>query len=124
MFDFIADFIPNRAVAMLTAPMVIFSYGHWNLVPLQFLTIATFFAMLLFAIGAKRAGQIGEHRLFSAIAALIVIGQLLVLLFGPQMLDVPDATEFRELFISIGLFAFAAYYAFDVAAPDTAKPAS
>ena len=109
---------------MLTAPMVIFSYGHWNLVPLQFLSFATLFAMIVFAISAKRAGQTGEHRLFSAIAVMIVIGQLLVLIYGRQMLDVPDATEFRELFISIGLFAFAAYYAFDVTAPDPAKPAT
>ncbi|QLC21137.1 hypothetical protein HFP51_02415 [Parasphingopyxis sp. CP4] len=120
-FDFFADFVPNRSVAMLTAPGVIFSYGHWNLVPLQFLTFATLFAMLIFAVSAKRDGRTGEYRLFGAVAALIAIGQLIVLLYGPQMLDVPDATEFRELFISIGLFAFAAYYAFDVAAPDTGK---
>ncbi len=120
-FNFFSDFVPNRLVAMLTAPGVIFSYGHWNLMPLQFLTFATFFAMLVFAVSAKRDGRAGEFRLFGAIAALIAIGQVIVLHYGPQMIDVPDATEFRELFISIGLFAFAAYYAFDVAAPDTGK---
>lgn len=120
-FNFFSDFVPNRSVAMLTAPGVIFSYGHWNLVPLQFLTFAALFAMLIFAAGAKRDGRTSEFRLFGAVAAIIAIGQLIVLHFGPQMLDVPDATEFRELFISIGLFAFAAYYAFDVAAPDTGK---
>ncbi|QLC23761.1 hypothetical protein HFP57_01075 [Parasphingopyxis algicola] len=112
---YFADFIPNRSVAALSAPMVYFSYGHWNLVPIQMLVFFTLFAMLVFAVGAARRGQVGETRLFAAIALLIGIGQALVLAYGPQMLDVPDATEFRELFLSAGLFAFAAYYLFDVA---------
>jgi len=119
-FTFFADFIPNRAVAALSAPMVFFSYGHWNLVPIQMLTFITIFAMLIFAIGASRRGRVGESRLFAVIAAVVGIGQILVLHYGPQMLDVPDATEFREIFISIGLFAFAAYYFFDIAPRDPA----
>lgn len=112
---FFADFVPNRAVAALSAPMVYFSYGHWNLMPIQMLVFFTLFAMLVFAVGAARCGRTAETRLFAALAALITIGQIIILAFGPQMLDVPDATEFREFFLSIGLFAFAAYYLFDVA---------
>lgn len=116
--SFFVDFIPNRAVAALSAPMVFFSYGHWNLVPIQMLTFVTLLAMLVFAVGASRRCRVGESRLFAAIAALVGIGQILALYYGPQMLDVPDATEFREIFISIGLFAFAAYYFFDIAPRD------
>jgi hypothetical protein len=111
---FFADFVPNRSVAALSAPMVFFSYGHWNLVPIQMLTFVTLLAMIIFAIGASRRGWVGESRLFAALALLIAVGQILVLIFGSQMIDVPDATEFREFFIPLGLFAFAAYYYFDV----------
>lgn len=111
----LSDFFPNRAVAALSAPMVIFSYGHWSLVPIQLLTFIALFAMLYFALNAHRRGERAEARLFAGIAALIAVGQILILYLGPNMLDLPDATEFRELFISIGLFAFAAYYYFGAA---------
>ncbi|WP_211306373.1 hypothetical protein [Parasphingopyxis lamellibrachiae] len=116
-----SDFFPNRAVAALSAPMVIFSYGHWSLVPIQMLTFTALFAMLTFALSARRRGERAEAMLFAGIAVLIAVGQILVLYFGPHMLDLPDATEFRELFISIGLFAFAAYYYFGTA-PDGPTP--
>lgn len=115
-----ADFFPNRAVAALSAPMVVFSYGHWSLVPIQVLTFLTLFAMLVFALSARRNGKKAEAALFAGIAALIGAGQVLILYLGPNMLDLPDATEFRELFISIGLFAFAAYYYFGAAQAEPA----
>lgn len=109
---YFAHFIPNRTVAAISAPMVFLSYGHWNLVPVQMLCMIGFLAMLTFAACASRQGWIGEARLFLALAVLIAVGQFLILIMGPQMTDIPDPTEFRELFISIGLFGFAGYYLF------------
>ena len=109
---FFADFIPNRTVAAISAPMIFLSYGHWNLLPVQMLCMIGFLAMLTFAACAFRRGWIGEARLFLALAALIAVGQFLVLFIGPHMTDIPDPTEFRELFISAALFGFAAYFLF------------
>ena len=80
-----------------------FNYGHWNLIPVQVTAFVALLVMLAFAQAARRRGDIGEAWLFGFLAVGIVLGQAIFLALGERMLEIPNATEFKELFISIGI---------------------
>ena len=48
-----------------------------------------------------------ERALWIGLAVWIAIGQLIHLLLGPTMLMMFDSSEYRELFLSLGLAAYA-----------------
>lgn len=100
-------FIPGRMVALVSAPMLFLSYGHWNLLPIQWLAFFGMMAMAIFAQSAWRRGERDEAMLFATMGAAVAIGQLAVLTFGPSMIEIFDATEYREFFIALGLACFA-----------------
>lgn len=102
-----AAFIPGRMVALVSAPMLFLSYGHWNLLPIQWLAMFGVLAMAVFARSAWRRGDGHEAVLFALMAATVAIGQVAVLAFGPSMIEIFDATEYREFFIALGLACFA-----------------
>ncbi|NNC73495.1 MAG: hypothetical protein HKN78_11560 [Sphingomonadaceae bacterium] len=99
-------FVPSRAVAAASAPMLFLSYGHWNLLPIQMLTMIGALAMLAFARSARTNGCVGEALLFTLAALLVAIGQIAILILGPTMVEIFDATEYREFFIALGLAMF------------------
>lgn len=100
-------YIPGRSTAAVAAPIAIFNYGHWNLLPIQLSVTASLFAMLAFAWAAKARANPAEQRLFLGLAAAIAVGQGLFLLYGPAIRDLPDATEYKEFFIALGFAWFA-----------------
>ena len=104
----LAAFIPGRGVAAVGAPVAIFTYGQWNLLPVQIAGWLGLFALLAFARAARRRGDGGEGFLFLALAAAVAAGQALVLVEGPAMADLPDASEYKELFIAFGFAWYAA----------------
>ena len=97
-------FIPGRTTAAIAAPSVLFTYGQWNLLPVQIVCFAGFFALLAFARASRRAA---DKQLFLAHAGVVALGAAGFLALGHKMLDVPDASEFKELFVSLGLASFA-----------------
>lgn len=98
-------FFPDRNVAAISAPMLVFTYSHWTLLPVQAAFWIGLFACLAFA---RTSGSRGERRLWQVLALWVVLGQLLHLfLLGPHMLAIYDSSEYRELFIAIGLAAYA-----------------
>lgn len=102
----LAALVPGRVVAAVAAPSVLFTYGKWNLFAPQWLEMLTIAALIAFARAASRRGDAGECRLFLFGAAAIAAGQWLFLELGRTMVDVPDSTEYRELFLAAG---FACY---------------
>lgn len=95
--------LPDRSVAALSAPMLVFTYSHWNLLPIQ----AAFWIGLGVCLVFARRSREAETVLWAALAATIALGQLLHLLFGHAMVAIYDASEFRELFFCFGLAAYA-----------------
>ena len=104
----LAAFVPDRGVAAVAAPAAIFTYGQWNLLPVQVAGWLTLFVLLAFARAARRRGDGREGLLFLALALAVAAGQALVLAQGPAMADLPDASEYKELFIAFGFAWYAA----------------
>ncbi len=104
----LAAFVPDRGVAAVAAPVAIFTYGQWNLLPVQIAGWLSLFALLAFARAARRRGDGKEGLLFVALALAVAAGQALVLAGGPEMADLPDASEYKELFIAFGFAWYAA----------------
>lgn len=99
--------LPRRSVAMVSAPIAIFNYGHWDLLPIQLTILLGFWTMLAWARAAERGGR-NEHAAFLAGAAAVLVGQALFLAYGARQADLPDATEYKEFFIALGFAWYAA----------------
>ena len=104
----LAAFVPGRGVAAVAAPAAIFTFGQWNLLPVQIASWLSFFVLLAFAHAARRRGDGREGILFLALAVAVAVGQALVLAYGPTMTDLPDASEYKEVFIAFGFAWYAA----------------
>ncbi len=104
----LSEFVPSRAVVAASAPLSIFNYGHWNIIPMQGTAMVTLFVLLAYAAAAGRRGSGEERLLFLFLAGGVAAGQALVLAHGPAMPQIPNATEFKEFFIALGLASFAA----------------
>lgn len=101
----VSEFIPGAWVAAAAAPSAMLNYGMWNVLPMQVSMMLTVLTMLTFAAGGHRRGA--ERLLFPALAAGIVLGQVLLLASGHRMTQIFDASEYKELFIALGLACFA-----------------
>lgn len=107
VFDRLVHLFPGRAVAAISAPMLMLTYGQFNLLPVQAATWIGAGVMAVFARDARAGGRRGEALLYHALAASIVIGQGAYLALGPGMVEIFDATEYREAIIALGLAAYA-----------------
>ena len=105
--DALLGFLPARSVAAISAPTAMFNYGHWNLIPIQVTAFATLLVMLAFGNAAHLRGDRSEACLFGFLAFGILAGQSIFLTLGQRMIEIPNATEFKELFISVGIGWFA-----------------
>ena len=103
---------PRRSVALVSAPVAMFNYGHWNLLPIQLTILLALWALLAWARAAARRSDGREQALFLAAALAVLAGQALFLAFGSAMPDLPDATEYKEYFIALGFAWYAATVAF------------
>ena len=74
-----------------------------TLLPVQAAFLAGIATCLAFS---ATAGSRAEKGLWSALAAWVVTGQVLHLAWGGTMVMPYDSTEYRELFIAIGLAAY------------------
>ncbi|WP_129790761.1 hypothetical protein [Sphingosinicella sp. CPCC 101087] len=101
-------FVPHRTVALVSAPLLWFDYGHWDLYAIQLGAMVGLFAMLAWTGAAWRRGDRGEATTFGLAAAALVGGKLLFLAWGGAAIDLPDPTEYKEGFIALGFFAYAA----------------
>ena len=115
------DLAPRRSVALVSAPLAWFNYGHWDLLPVQLATCLAFFALLAWALAAAARGDRIEGLVFLLTASVLACGQALFLAFGATLVDIPDATEYKEFFIGLG---FAWYAASVLRNPDSTSAAA
>ena len=108
---------PRRSVALVSAPLAIFNYGHWDLLPIKLTIALGFWALAAWAFAARRRGHAGEALVLAGAAASVLVGQALFLAFGYLQADVPDASEYKELFVALGF----AWYATQTAIPPLAR---
>ena len=109
-------FVPRREIALLSAPLVWFDYGHWDLYVIQLGAMLALFALPAWAWAARRRGDHTEAAVFVLAAVGLVIGKLAFLAWGSSVIDLPDPTEYKEFFSALGFAA----YAVNVAARPTA----
>lgn len=95
--------MPDRSVALISAPMLAFDYARWNLLPIQAVLFGGLAACLLFAWTGARAGRRREAIAFAAVSTFILVGQAIHLLFGHRMIEIHDPSEFRETILSLGI---------------------
>jgi hypothetical protein len=98
--------VPSRCVALVAAPMAALNYNGWDFLPMQMATFLTVGIVLYFALQAWRQGRLAESILCVGMAAAIVVAQFLFIAFGDQFARIWDITEYKELFIALGLFAW------------------
>lgn len=101
---FVLPFLPRPVVAAVSAPAAIFTYGHWNLLPVQ---AVSWLSVLVMAAFARAAARRADRLLFAGLALAVALGQALFLALGARSVYLYDATEFRELFLALGFACYA-----------------
>ena len=84
-----------------------FNFGMWNVIPQQMTMFIAVGIMLLWASAGFRRGDRGEAMLFGTLAVAVIAGQSVVLALGHRLPDIWDASEYKEMFIAVGLACFA-----------------
>lgn len=103
-----AELMPSRAVALASAPLAAFNYNGWDSLLVQATTTLTLAIVVYLALLAYRDGRRGEAIACVLLAASIAGAQGLFLALGDRFVRIWDVTEYKELFIALGLFVWAA----------------
>ena len=99
---------PGRSVALVSAPVALFNYGHWDLLAIQLTILLALWSMFAWSRAARGQGDRGAASVWLIAALFVVAGQALFLALGHRQVDVPDVTEYKEFFIGLGLAWYAA----------------
>jgi hypothetical protein len=114
-FAWVFDYVPGRWVAAVAAPLSIFNYGMWNVIPMQMTMMLTVLVLVSYALAASARGARAETAIFATISVAVVAGQAAVLAAAHNLPNIWDPSEYKELFIAVGLFAGAGDLALRVA---------
>ncbi|HEV7322365.1 MAG TPA: hypothetical protein VGO04_27480 [Ensifer sp.] len=96
-------FAPSLLVLVASAPMAAFNSDNWSMLPTQMMAMTTVIMLLVIADVALKAGHWREFILLTAAAILIVVIQQLFVLKAADLVRLWDPTEYKELFIALGL---------------------
>lgn len=102
-----ADLMPSRAVALVSAPLAAFNYNGWDSLLFQATTYLTLGIVIYLSLLARREGRRAEAIFGLLLAAAIAGAQGLFLALGERFVRIWDVTEYKELFIALGLFVWA-----------------
>jgi hypothetical protein len=103
----LADLIPSRAVALVGAPLAAFNYNGWDSLLFQATTYLTLGIVVYLALLAWRESRRAEAMFCILLAISIAGAQGLFLALGDRFIRIWDVTEYKELFIALGLFVWA-----------------
>ncbi|MGE4251553.1 MAG: hypothetical protein AB7F09_19360 [Parvibaculaceae bacterium] len=103
----LAPLIPSRAAALVAAPLAALNYNGWDFLPMQMTTYLTVGIVVYFAWQAWRARRLSEAILCAGMVVAIVVTQVLFIGLGHRFVRIWDVTEYKELFIALGLFVWA-----------------
>lgn len=101
-------YVPGRWVVAASAPVSIFNYGMWNVIPMQVTMMLTVLVCACCARAAAARGKRAEAGLFALTAVSVLAGQAVFLAHAHVLPNLWDPSEYKELFIAIGLAAYAA----------------
>lgn len=96
-------FAPSVLVLAASAPMAAFNSDNWSMLPTQMMVMMTVIILLVIADLALRSGLWREFGVLTAAAILIVAIQELFVLQAHELVRIWDPTEYKELFIAVGL---------------------
>ncbi|KQW62613.1 MULTISPECIES: hypothetical protein [unclassified Ensifer] len=96
-------FTPSVLVLAASAPMAAFNSDNWSMLPTQMMVMMTIIILLVIADLALRGGLWREFTVLTAGAILIVAIQELFVLQAQELVRIWDPTEYKELFIAVGL---------------------
>ncbi|WP_457582438.1 hypothetical protein [Ensifer canadensis] len=99
-------FAPSILVLAASAPMAAFNSDNWSMLPTQMMVMMTVIILLVIADLALRGGLWREFIVLTACAILIVAIQELFVLRAHELVRVWDPTEYKELFIAVGLVIY------------------
>ncbi|HEV7309822.1 hypothetical protein [Ensifer sp.] len=99
----LAAFAPSILVLVASAPMAAFNSDNWSMLPTQMMVMMTVIMLLVIADSALRRGHWREFMLLTVGAILIVGIQELFVLKASELVRLWDPTEYKELFIALGL---------------------
>lgn len=99
-------FMPTSLVTLLGGAMSCgYNFEMWNILPVQFAFISTVLVLIYFGIVSSSQ----ESRwLFWITAALMIVSQWIFLNSKESYERIWEVTEYKEMFITIGFFAYAA----------------
>ncbi len=103
----LANLMPSRAVALVSAPLAAFNYNGWDSLLFQATTYLTLGIVICLAYLAWRARRRAEAMFCILLAVTIAGAQGLFLALGNRFVRIWDVTEYKELFIALGLFVWA-----------------
>jgi hypothetical protein len=103
----LSPLIPSRSIALVSAPLAALNYNGWDLLPMQMTTYLTVGIVLYLGWQARRRRRHVEEMLCIAMAVTIVVAQILFIDLGDRFARIWDITEYKELYIAFGLFAWA-----------------
>jgi hypothetical protein len=107
LFDWIGEFLPNRFVLAMSAPLAGFDYNFWNFVAGPLLLALAVLILLFYAKAARERGDRAEMTLFGVLAAFVIVSQA-IFLAAPASFAANTWTisEYRELFLAAGLAVY------------------
>lgn len=99
----VSALLPDRTVALVSAPMLALTYARFDLLPMQAVYFGGLAVCLWFARSAAAAGRRHEARAFASVSAVLIAVQIVHLLYGRRMVQVHDPSEFREAVMAVGI---------------------
>ena len=103
----LSPLIPSRCAALVAAPLASLNYNGWDFLPMQITTYMTAGIVVFFAWRAWRGSRPSETLLCAAMVLAIVAAQIVFITLGDRFVRIWDVTEYKELFIALGLFVWA-----------------
>ena len=103
----VTELMPGRAVVLVSAPLAAFNYNGWDSLLFQATTYLTLAIVVYLACLAWREKRRAEAMFCVLLAASIAGAQGLFLTLGDRFVRIWDVTEYKELFIALGLFVWA-----------------
>lgn len=103
----LADLVPSRAVALVSAPLAACNYNGWESLLIQMTSYLTIGVVLYFAFLAWKRRRYAEVAFCAALVVVIVGAQLAFIGLGERFVRIWDVTEYKELFIALGLAVWA-----------------
>jgi len=103
----LADLMPSRAVVLVSTPLAAFNYNGWDSLLFQATTYLTLGIVICLAYLAWRERRRAEAMFCLLLAVTIAGAQGLFLALGDRFVRIWDVTEYKELFIALGLFVWA-----------------